>query len=177
MMKNDIFLASSSSDFQAFARLVREYVTWCRERYADDVWFVEAAFGHQSLETELATLAVKFSPPHGKVLLYQEAGVVGGACAYHVLPDGTCEMKRFFVSESFRGRGIGRRLCEGIIKLARADGFELMRLDTASRFAEAQAMYASFGFRPCQPHLEYPETLLPFIVFMELPLGGISGVG
>jgi GNAT superfamily N-acetyltransferase len=148
-----MLVASSSSDFQDFAVLVRQYLEWCRQRYADDVWFVESAVGHQSLEAELASLEVKFSPPHGKVLLYKEASVVGGACAYRVLPDGTCEMKRFFVTDAFRGRGVGRQLCAAIIELARKDGFGLMRLDTAKRFTEAQAMYAAFGFQHCEPHV------------------------
>ena len=169
-MQNAVFVARTKRDFQVFAGLVRQYLEWCRERYADDVWFVESAVGHQSLEAELASLEVKFSPPHGKVLLYKEAGLVGGACAYRVLPDGTCEMKRFFVTDASRGRGVGRQLCAAIIELARKDGFTLMRLDTARRFTKAQAMYAAFGFQPCEPHLEYPAELLPYIVFMELPL-------
>jgi hypothetical protein len=46
----------------------------------------------------------------------------------------------------------------------------LMRLDTGNLFAEAIAMYRKLGFRDCAPHLEYPEKLLPYLVFMELPL-------
>ena len=173
-VNNAVVVASSSSDFQDFAVLVRQYLEWCRQRYADDAWFVEAAVGHQSLEAELASLEVKFSPPHGKVLLYKEGGVVGGACAYRVLPDGTCEMKRFFVTDAFRGRGVGRQLCAALIELARAAGFALMRLDTAKRFTEAQAMYAAFGFQICEPHREYPPELLRYIVCMELPLIPLS---
>ena len=173
-VNNAIVVASSSSDFQAFATLVRKYLGWCRQRYADDVWFVESAAGHQSLEAELASLEVKFSPPHGKVLLYQVDGVIGGACAYRVLADGTCEMKRFFVTDAFRGRGVGRQLCAALIELARKDGFTLMRLDTAQRFTEAQAMYAAFGFQLCEPHVQYPAELMPYMVFMQLPLIPLS---
>jgi GNAT superfamily N-acetyltransferase len=161
-------LASSPDDFQAFAVLVRQYLDWVGQRYADDPWFVEVAVRQLSLEAERASLT--YSPPHGKVLLYKEGDLVGGACAYRVLPDETCEMKRFFVTDAFRGRGVGRQLCAAIIELARADGFGLMRLDTAKRFTEAQAMYAAFGFQPCQPYLEYPVDVLPYIVFMERPL-------
>jgi ribosomal protein S18 acetylase RimI-like enzyme len=167
---NELFVAGSLIDFQSFVGLVREYVSWCRDCYHDDLWFVEQAFGHQSLEAELETLDVKYSPPNGKTLLFREGGVVGGSCAYRVLPDGTCEMKRFFVSKAFRGRGIGRQLCKAIIALAKADGFGLMRLDTAKRFTEAQAIYTAFGFKECKPHLEYPSELMPFITFMELAL-------
>ena len=28
------------------------------------------------------------------------------------------------------------------------------------------------GFRFCEPYNEYPEALMPYLVFMELPLNG-----
>ena len=45
-----------------------------------------------------------------------------------------------------------------------------MRLDTGSLMTEAIDMYRKLGFRACAPHCDYPETLLPYLVFMELPL-------
>lgn len=168
-MNEAIFIAHTASDFQAFASLIREYQMWFRELYADKIPMVDLAY--QSLPSELANLEEKYSPPHGKVLLVKGADVIGGACAYSVLPDDICEMKRFFLTRAFRGRGFGRQLCAAIIEQARADGFKLMRLETGNRYTEAQAMYASFGFQVCTPHLEYPLAVLPYVVFMELPLG------
>jgi GNAT superfamily N-acetyltransferase len=167
-MNETIFIARTATDFQAFAGLLREYQMWFRERYADSVSIVEVAY--QSLTLELENLEEKYSPPHGKVLLLKDADLIGGACAYSILPDGTCEMKRFFLTDAFRGRGFGRQLCAAIIEQARADGFQLMRLETGNRYTEAHAIYASFGFQVCKPHLEYPVKLLPYVIFMELPL-------
>jgi len=79
-------------------------------------------------------------------------------------------MKRLYVSERFKGRGIGRRLAEALIDAARMDGFELMRLDTGNLLTEAITMYRKLGFKDCAPYLEYPQKLLPYLVFMELPL-------
>ena len=31
-------------------------------------------------------------------------------------------------------------------------------------------MYKSMGFRDCKPHHDYPSALMPYLVFMELPL-------
>lgn len=95
---------------------------------------------------------------------------VCGGGAFHRLADGSCELKRLYVSERFKGRGIGRRLAQTLIDAARADGFQLMRLDTGKRLTEAIAMYRKLGFRDCTPYLEYPEKFLPYLIFMELPL-------
>ena len=39
---------------------------------------------------------------------------------------------------------------------------------------EAITMYQSFGFTECAPYYEYPDTLMPYFKFMELPLAGAT---
>jgi ribosomal protein S18 acetylase RimI-like enzyme len=162
--------ATSRADFEAFAGLLAEYVQWCRDRYRDDPWFVDRIFGHQSLDDELRSLSTTYAAPNGRTLMAVSDGVVCGTVAFRRLDDGSCEMKRLTVSDRFKGRGIGRRLCEAVISAARDEGFALMRLDTLSLMKEAQSMYESHGFRRCAPHHEYPAELMPYLVFMELPL-------
>lgn len=172
-MSDLIYTASTERDYAEFAVLVTEYVEWSRERYAADAWFVEQVFGHQSLDSELQTLATEYGPPHGKTLLASRDGVIVGAGAYRKLEDGSCEMKRLYVGEQFHGHGTGRKLCEALIATAREDGFQLMRLDTGNLLKEAIALYQSVGFRACAPHREYPAELMPYLAFMELPLTGV----
>ena len=169
-MPEVIYSASDAGDYEAFALLVGAYVAWCRSRYADLDWFVQEVFGHQSLETELAALPIVYGPPSGRALLVRSDHQVCGGGAYRKLPDGSCEMKRLFVADQFKGRGIGRKLCEALISSVREDGCELMRLDTGNRLTEAISMYKSFGFRDCAPHHEYPTHLTPYLVFMKLPI-------
>jgi ribosomal protein S18 acetylase RimI-like enzyme len=169
-MSVTIATATSPDDFQAFAGLVRDYVDWCRIRYQADSWFVDQIFSQQSLDSELADLSAYYVAPNGKALLAKENGQSCGAGAYRRLSDRICEMKRVFVPDRFRGRGTGRQLCEALIAAARLEGFELMRLDTASLLKEAIGLYRSMGFRGCAPYRKYPEKLMPHIVFMELPL-------
>ena len=166
-MTETIAEAATAGDYESFAQLVREYTDWCRIRYGEDKWFVDAAFNHQSLDAELAVLAISYGPPKGKTLLAKSDGEVCGGVAYRKLSDSICEMKRLFVLDRFKGKGIGRRLCEAIIGEARTDGFQIMRLDTGNLLTEAIKMYEAFGFRPCEAYNEYPEELLPYIVFME----------
>jgi len=131
---------------------------------------IEQVFGYQELEQELRELAAAYGPPNGKTLLVRSDDQIAGAGAFRRLADGSCEMKRLYVSERFKGRGIGRRLAEALINEARMDGFELMHLDTGNLLTEAITMYRKLGFRDCAPHREYPEELLPYLVFMALPL-------
>ncbi|MEP7209478.1 MAG: GNAT family N-acetyltransferase [Alphaproteobacteria bacterium] len=163
--------ACSADDYAAFGRLVRQYVEWCRERYADKPRLVEMAFGYQDLDRELERLAASYGPPKGKTLLAVDAdGAVQGCVAYRSLGDCVCEMKRMFVPAQFHGQGLGRRLCEALIETATADGFTLMRLDTASGMDEAIAMYRSQGFAPCAPYIDYPDRLTAMILFMDRKL-------
>jgi ribosomal protein S18 acetylase RimI-like enzyme len=176
-LSEQIRIATTPADFEAFAGLVTEYVAWCRIRYQAHPWFVDRVFGHQSLASELAALSASYSPPKGLTLVAVRDGRICGAGAYRRLADGTCEMKRLFVSDRCKGTGIGRRLCAAIIAHARDEGFALMRLDTANLMTEAVGLYESLGFRHCEPYHEYPAELRPYIVFMELALSGDAAPG
>jgi GNAT superfamily N-acetyltransferase len=169
-MPEVICTARSDTDYAAFGALVRDYVAWCRARYQEHAWAVDAAFSYQALDEELARLSTSYGGANGKTLLAKHNGSVVGCVAYRRLSPGICEMKRLFVPEQHQGRGLGRRLCQAIVDHAASDGFSLMRLDTGHLFHEAKRLYHSAGFAPCAPYNAYPERLMAFIVFMERPL-------
>ena len=79
-------------------------------------------------------------------------------------------MKRVFVPEQFRGRGYGRALCAEIIRSARQEQYKIMQLDTANLLVEAISLYKAVGFRHRSPYQTYPPKLMPYLVFMEMPL-------
>jgi GNAT superfamily N-acetyltransferase len=169
-MSETFLVASTAAHYAAFADLIRAYVAWSRKRYEDDVGFVDAVFGHQSLEAELADLAQTYGPPAGRTVLARQSGEIVAGGAYRRLSEGICEMKRLFVPERVQGHGLGRRVCQALMRHAREDGFQVMRLDTGNRLVEAQALYRSLGFRDCPPYHDYPEALRPYLIFMEADL-------
>lgn len=169
-MSEIIRVASRPEEYEAFGALISAYVGWCRERYSSVPWLVERVFSHQALTKEIEDLSVAYGPPNGRTLLALRDVEVCGGGAYRRLPDGSCEMKRLFVLDRFKGQGIGRRLCAALIEAAREDGFELMRLDTGDLMTEAIALYTSFGFSPAEPHHDYPDEFKPYMVFMERSL-------
>jgi putative acetyltransferase len=65
------------------------------------------------------------------------------------------EVKRMFVRDSDRGRGIARRLLEALEARARELGYRVLRLETGDRQPEAIALYKSVGFQPIDPFGRY----------------------
>jgi ribosomal protein S18 acetylase RimI-like enzyme len=165
-----VSLAINEADYAAFGVLVREYVEWCRARFAQDSWLINEALSHQALDHELETLQARYGPPSGRAFLARRGGEVVGCGAYRRRSDEFCEMKRLFVPDRFRGLGLGRKLSATLIAAAKEEGFKAMRLDTAAQMSEAVALYEAIGFKRCAPYNEYPERLMPHIVFMELAL-------
>ncbi|MFI8232015.1 GNAT family N-acetyltransferase [Streptomyces sp. NPDC085900] len=63
--------------------------------------------------------------------------------------DGDAELKRMFVVESMRGRGVARRILAALEEDARAAGRARMVLETGTKQPEAIALYTSSGYEPC----------------------------
>lgn len=103
-----------------------------------------------------AGLPGAYAPPGGLLLVAARGAGLVGTIAYRRVDEGTCEMKRLFISPEARGLGLGRALITRAIADARAAGYGRMRLDTLPVMREAQAMYEAFGFRDIPPYYASP---------------------
>jgi ribosomal protein S18 acetylase RimI-like enzyme len=126
----------------------------------------------QGFDEELAALPGEYAPPNGCLLLALWKGQAGGCVALRKFGPGICEMKRLFTKPQFRGRGIGRALCEEVIGRARRLGYERMRLDTLPSMEKAKGLYGSLGFREIEPYRFNP---VEGASFMELILNPKCG--
>jgi putative acetyltransferase len=70
------------------------------------------------------------------------------------------ELKSMHTAQSDRGRGVGRAMVEHLLAVARDRGYGRVSLETGSMqaFAPAHALYASFGFVPCEPFAAYTDS-------------------
>jgi GNAT superfamily N-acetyltransferase len=73
-------------------------------------------------------------------------GVVVGSVALRDIGDDAVELKRMYLREDQRGRGLGRELLALALDWARAHGMRAVRLDTSERMVAAQRLYEAHGF-------------------------------
>jgi GNAT superfamily N-acetyltransferase len=108
-----------------------------------------------------------YVPPRGGLWLAAHDDVGVGCVALRPLDENAAEVKRMFVEEAWRGRGVGRALMETVVAGARERGYTTLRLGTLADMTAAQGLYASLGFRPVE---RYRQDELMDTLFYELPL-------
>lgn len=157
-------LGEDADDLVLGERLVREYVA---------ITAAEVAEPGDEPDLELFTAlipdATRFNDVYAdaraaflvaEILDGSEPGVVG--CVGIAPVDGaTCEMKRLYVFEAWRGLGLGRRLAEAALATARSLGFTRMALDVVPHRVGAIALYRSMGFRDGPTIFERPFPMVP----------------
>ena len=122
---------------------------------------------YQEFSAELSALPGQYAPPSGDLLLAKVNGEVAGCVALRSLDESILEMKRLYVRPSVRGTGLGKRLVEAAILIARQTGYAELRLDTLASMASAQALYQTLGFIEIAP---YGKAFLPGTRFYSLRL-------
>ena len=61
--------------------------------------------------------------------------------------DRKLELKRMYLRQAQRGRGLGKRLLATALDWARANGAASVKLDTTESMQAARALYEAYGFR------------------------------
>jgi GNAT superfamily N-acetyltransferase len=79
-----------------------------------------------------------------------EAEIIGTG-AIRRLDNRECEMVRMFVASTYRGRGIGRAIADGLIKFALSAGYDQVRLSSNNALAASHRLYESMGFQSTLP--------------------------
>ncbi|WP_160133437.1 GNAT family N-acetyltransferase [Halococcus salsus] len=142
-------------------------------RHAPEYEFSPAAYVRDETETDLAYLGAN-DDRRPLVVAVDGDDVVG--CVYlYELTDDEAEIKRLYVREAYRGRGVGRRLLERLIEVAENEGYRSLRLDTAPYMEGAQHLYRQLGFDTYEGGAsvtDVPDPLLDDLVFMRRRLDG-----
>ena len=103
-------------------------------------------------------------------------GELLGVGALKQLDPTHAEVKSMHTARAARGRGAGRAMVEHLLAVAAARGVRRVSLETGTMeaFAPARSLYASLGFRPCEPFDGYWES--PNSVCMTVLLDDGDGV-
>ena len=129
--------AATPHEWDEARRLVREYAATLG---------VDLCF--QNFERELQHFTTEYGTPGGAFILGEDAGQYIACVGLRRISENTGEMKRLYVAPAARGLGLGRRLVERVIVIARGIGYRSLVLDTLPSMREAQALYLSLGFKP-----------------------------
>ena len=131
----DYRIAQSAPEFSAGRDLFEEYVTSLG---------VDLSF--QDFNKELSIIDQQYNHPVGALLLAYYDDVAIACAGVRKLDDHTAELKRMYVRDGYKGQGIGVQLMQRSLEIARALGYQKIRLDTLQTMTKAQALYRSFGF-------------------------------
>ncbi len=107
--------------------------------------------------------AAEFVEPNGVFVVVHEDGVpigMGGWRRYGT--DGVGEIKRMYVKESARGRGISRLLLAHLERTAVDAGIRRFVLETGLAQPEAIALYRSSGYVDVEPfgyYVDYDDSV------------------
>lgn len=70
-------------------------------------------------------------------------------------PAATGEVKRVYVLDGYRGRGVARRLMGELERVARQAGFRQLVLETGTAQPEAMALYPALGYEQIEAYGRY----------------------
>jgi GNAT superfamily N-acetyltransferase len=121
----------------------------------------------QKIRKDLDRLRENFVPPKGRLWIATQGAQTVGCVSLRTFRNRTCEMKRLYVREAFRGFDIGTLLVEGCVDYAKANNFVLVRLATTPSMKPAISLYNSQGFREGPP---WRRRNIEGYVFMTLAL-------
>lgn len=107
------------------------------------------------VDADLTAPRTSIDAKHGDMWVAEDdRGDVVAMCGWAPAADAeaTIELKRLYVAESHRGRGLGRWLAEQVERVALERGASAVELWSDTRFVDAHRLYERLGFR------RLPET-------------------
>ncbi|MDX1614085.1 MAG: GNAT family N-acetyltransferase [Candidatus Promineifilaceae bacterium] len=164
-----IVQVETAAQRDAVRSLFGEYLNWANQRVQENFG---VSFDIETILNEDMADLEKFTPPDGRLLLAAEDDEVAGVACLHRIGPTSAEIKRMYVREAFRGRGLGRALLDALVEEARLIGYRRLRLDSARFMHAAHALYRSSGFVEIEPYAasEIPDAFRQHWIFMERAL-------
>lgn len=146
------------------------------KRHWEDVRFLFKEYGESrnfdaalaSFYEEINNPQTYYLTPRGEVILATYLTRAVGCVAFRPLKEKVCEMKRLYVRNEWRGKGLGRKLIQVCLSWAKKRDYSFIRLDTHPTMLAAQNLYAEFGFYEIP---RYNNNPIKGIRFFEKKIG------
>lgn len=131
-----IIPAEKQEHYSDATALILVYVKWLS---------IDLSF--QNFDQEMADLPKMYNVQDGGLFIAYEEDQPVGVVGLRRLSATEAEVKRMFVKEEVRGKGIGKMLLQTCIASARTMNYKLIRLDTGSSMKAAVGLYTAHGFK------------------------------
>jgi carbonic anhydrase len=128
-------VAKSKNDYLMAKEIIQEYAAW-----------LDFDLSFQNFGSEINKLEKMYTEPDGALLLAMLDNEIAGVIGIRKFEDKVCELKRMFVREAYRNKGIGRKLIEYAIYLSKKLNYNCIKLDTDASMNVAIKLYLDFGF-------------------------------
>lgn len=81
------------------------------------------------------------------IIVAYENNIAVGCGAYKIFDENTVEIKRMYVPECARGKGIAKIILKSLEKWAAEEGFKNCVLETGKKQPEAMSLYSKSGYK------------------------------
>ncbi len=132
--------------------------------------FLNVDLCFQNFDKELNNLAAIYQAPKGVIFLAKIRNEVVGCVALKPIEINNCEMKRLYVKPEYRGKNIGKQFIEKLLKFAKEQKYDKMKLDTLTTLTEALKLYKNYSFTETKPYVYNP---LSNVLYFEKDLQNI----
>ncbi len=146
---------STPEELEQVKQLFREYAAWLS---------VDLSF--QRFEEEMLALPENYSAPVGALFMAKVDGQPAGCVAVRRFDNTTCEMKRLFVRDAYKGHGVGKTLAAKAIEAGKELGYQRMLLDTLAHMRPAIELYTALGFQPIAAYYDNPISNAVYLSMM-----------
>jgi ribosomal protein S18 acetylase RimI-like enzyme len=141
----------------------KEEVIKAKELIIEYIKWLDQDLSFQNIDDELINFPQKYEEPYGTFVVAKDNDNIVGCVGLKKLDESICEMKRLFVNDKYKGKGIGRKLVEIIIEEAKNKNYKRMRLDTLRTMGNALKIYSKNNFYEIKPYYTNPNNDVVYI--------------
>lgn len=125
-----------------------------RQLFLEYAGSLDFDLGFQDFDRELEEIQQQYGKPEGGLILVfdSRSGEAIGCTGIRKSQAEIAELKRMFVKEKHRKKGLGKELMTRAILLAKELGYKKLRLDTLDTMIPANILYQRTGFKEIEAY-------------------------
>ena len=119
-----------------------------------------AKFSAQGKLAEMNDVQKNYFDNDGTFLVIVDDERIIGTGAIRYLEEGVCELKRLWLLSEYHGQGLGYRMMQELLKIARNKNYKIMRLETDKILQQrAVDFYKQLGFYEIPRYGDDPDDM------------------